>query len=122
MNPFVELIRLAQHRGARPRPPARLPRELATTKVGALPGYLRAGGPASTATLCLLVDVDSRAVWGLLKAPRQRGQVRYERGMWSAVDDYDRELQLDISTAAALLRRHGWTVRPPRSGQPGAQT
>ena len=117
MNPFVELIRLAQHHGGRPSRPARLPRELATTKVGTLLGYLRAGGPASTATLGLLVDVDSRAVWGLLKAPRQRGQVRYEHGMWSAVDDYDRELQLDISTAAALLRRHGWTVRAPRSGQ-----
>ena len=121
MNRFVELIRVAQDRGARPRRLARIPRELATTKVAALLAYLRAGGPASTATLCLLVDVDSRAVWGLLKAPRRRGQVRYERGMWSAVDDYDRELQFDIGTAAALLRRHGWTVQPPRSGRLRAQ-
>ena len=40
-----------------------------------------------------------------------------ECGLDYFVEGLDRELQLDISTAAALLRRHGWTVRAPRSGQ-----
>jgi hypothetical protein len=121
MNPFDQLIRLAEGRpfrpalrGARLRMPE-LPAPVRSTKSATLIAFLQEGGPASTSTLSSLIRLESRLVWGLLKAPRERGQVRYADGMWSATNDYDGELQRELSTAAALLRRHGWTVRPPEN-------
>jgi hypothetical protein len=95
-------LRSCRRRSAAPRPPR-------SSRI------CRKPAPASTSTLSSLIGLESKLVWGLLKAPRQRGQVRYADGMWSAINEYDDELQRELSTAAALLRRHGWTVRPPEN-------
>jgi hypothetical protein len=113
MNPFDQLIRLAEGRRARPRLPA--PMAQRDTKAATLIGYLQEAGPASTSTLASLIGLHSRLVWGLLKAPRDRGQVQFYEGMWSFVDAFDEQQHADIGAAAALLRRHGWTVRPPEN-------
>lgn len=113
MNPFDQLIRLAEGRRVRPRMPARVPRAQASTKVGTLLGYLHAAGPASTTTLGSLLDVDSHIVWGLLKAPRARGEVHFAGGLWAVAEGYDPELRQDLQAAAQLLRANGWSVQPP---------
>jgi hypothetical protein len=113
MNPFDQLIRLADGRRVRPRLPARIPREQAPTKVGTLLGYLREAGPASTLTLCHLLEVDSRIVWGLLKAPRARGEVHFAGGIWAVAEGFNAEMRKDLQAAAQLLRANGWAVQPP---------
>lgn len=112
-NPFDQLVRLAQGRRARPRPQRVLSVHAAGSKVARMVGFLREGGPASTLALCHVVDVESRVVWGLLKAPRQRGEVLYADGYWSASPDYDPANRAAILAAATLLRRNGWRVQPP---------
>lgn len=65
---------------------------------------------ATTATLCVCCDLDSRQVWGLLKAPRERGQVKFAGGRWALNDNYRGAA---VERAAELLRSRGWTVNPP---------
>lgn len=81
--------------------------------MGTALAYLREAGPTSTMTLCHLLELESRLVWGLLKAPRQRGQVAFADGLWSVVDGYDARLRADLAAAARLLRSNGWRVLPP---------
>lgn len=112
-SPFDQLLRMAAGQRARPPMPVPVRREGGTTKVATLLGYLREAGPASTSTLCHLVELDSRLVWGLLKAPRDRGEVIYSAERWSVVDGFDAEERANLMAAARMLRRHGWTVRAP---------
>jgi len=67
-------------------------------------------GTATTLTLADRADLTSRQVWGLLKAPRALGQVRFDGGLWDLVDGFAGR---DLERAAALLRDHGWRVEPP---------
>ena len=80
------------------------------TKLAALLAVLAARDSASTLTLGACAELSSRQVWGLLKAPRAAGQVRFESGRWSLVRSYAGR---DVERAAALLRSRGWTVEPP---------
>jgi hypothetical protein len=55
----------------------------------------------------------SSLIWGLMKHPRQRGQVTYESGIWQLSNAQAAQLQHDINQAAQLLRKHNWTCTPP---------
>jgi hypothetical protein len=82
----------------------------AGTKLGSLLDALAARDSATTTTLCACCELDSRQVWGLLKAPRAMGRVRFEAGRWSLNPDYRGAA---VERAAELLRARGWTVIPP---------
>ena len=79
------------------------------TKLAGLLAELAECGSATTLSLAVRADLTPRQVWGLLKAPRAIGQVRFEGGRWKLVCGFRGR---DIERAAALLRRHGWRVEP----------
>ncbi len=74
-----------------------------------------AESPASTSQLAEVLGLHSRAVWGLLKTPRQRGVVDYssDSGMWSINHAYEPPA---IERARAFLVANGWTCTPPEPG------
>lgn len=84
------------------------------SKLAGLLSELAQLGSATTLALAVRCDLTPRQVWGLLKAPRQRGQVFFDAGRWSVNHNYAGH---QIERAAALLRDLGWTVLPPCSGR-----
>lgn len=82
----------------------------AGTKLAGLLAELAACGTATTLSLAVRCELTPRQVWGLLKAPRQVGQVRFCDGMWGMVHGFAGR---DVERAAALLRDCGWRVEPP---------
>ena len=82
------------------------------TKLAGLLLELAQHGPSTTLALSQHTGLTSRQVWGLLKAPRALGQVRYAAGSWEPVVDFAGR---DVERAASLLREHGWRVEPPRT-------
>jgi hypothetical protein len=79
-------------------------------KTRALLSALAEADSLPTVSLGALCELETRQVWGLLKAPRARGQVFFNAGRWSLNRDWHGN---DIERAAALLRDAGWTVRKP---------
>lgn len=72
----------------------------------------------TTLRLCLETDLDSRAVWGLLKLHRKSGRVRFVLGEWSPGVSAQ---TIKARQAAQLLRSLGWTVvETARTAQKGA--
>jgi hypothetical protein len=69
----------------------------------------------TTLRLCLETDLDSRAVWGLLKQHRKSGRVRFMFGEWSPGVSAQ---TLKARQAATLLRSLGWTVIEPGGEAP----
>lgn len=82
----------------------------ARTKLASLLDELATVEGLPTAALGVRCDLDSRQVWGLLKAPREAGQVRFDGCRWSLAADYPGR---DVQRAADLLRAKGWLVTPP---------
>lgn len=82
----------------------------AGTKLAGLLAELALCGTATTLTLAVRADLTPRQVWGLLKAPRAWGQVRFDGGRWQLVAGFAGR---DVERAAALLRDRGWRVEPP---------
>jgi hypothetical protein len=80
-------------------------------KTAALLAELARVDSLPTVTLGALCELETRHVWGLLKAPRARGQVFFEAGRWRLNREWH---GTEIERAAALLRDAGWTVREPR--------
>lgn len=80
------------------------------TKLSMLLAELSSRDDAETLALAVSCDLDPKQVWGLLKAPRACGQVRFEDGRWSLVRDFAGR---DVQKAVALLRSKGWSVEPP---------
>jgi hypothetical protein len=58
------------------------------TKLAALLADLAACESMHTLDLAHRAGLTSRQVWGLLKAPRTAGQVRYDAGRWALVRDF----------------------------------
>jgi hypothetical protein len=56
------------------------------------------------------MDMPSMSVWGLLKIPRQTGQVLFDGTHWMMGDNY---VPAKLQRAARLLREAGWTVVEP---------
>ena len=67
-------------------------------------------GHVTTMRLCLETDLDSRAVWGLLKLHRKSGRVQFNFGEWSPGVSAE---TIKAQQAADLLRSLGWTVVEP---------
>ena len=112
-SPWDALLRLRPVR----RPLAIAPQPGATearpgTKLAGLLAVLAEHENATTLTLAVCADLTPRQVWGLLKAPRASGQVRFEAGRWTLVPGFAGR---DVERAAALLRSLGWRVDPPRA-------
>ncbi len=80
------------------------------TKLATLLALLAERDSATTLTLSVCTDLTSRQVWGLLKAPREVGQVHFGGGRWSLSRSFAGR---DIERAAKLLRSKGWLVKPP---------
>jgi hypothetical protein len=73
----------------------------------------------TTMRLCLETDLDSRAVWGLLKQHRKLGRVRFTFGEWSPGVS---AASIKAQQAATLLRSQGWTVvEPSGTAQKGSR-
>jgi hypothetical protein len=85
------------------------------TKTASLLQILAERGDATTLSLAVCADLDPRLVWGLLKGPRQAGQVVFNNGRWSLVPGFAGRA---VERAAALLRGLGWQVVPPRGARP----
>lgn len=85
-----------------------------TTKVVGLLAALSSCESATTLDLAVRCSLTIRQVWGLLKQPRNNGQVRYVGGRWELVPGFP---GVDVERAAELLRRHGWAVEPPASSR-----
>jgi hypothetical protein len=93
----------------------------AGTKLSHLLAELASARSANTLTLAVCCDLTPRQVWGLLKARRAAGQVRFEDGRWSMVESFPAGPQaLAIERAAQLLRMNGWEVSPPPPADAGA--
>lgn len=65
-----------------------------------------------TGALGARCDLDSRQVWGLLKAPRAAGQVQFDGKRWALAPDFPGR---DVQRAVELLRARGWRVTPPNA-------
>jgi len=83
-----------------------------SSKVAILLAELATVGSLPTAALGSRCDLDSRQVWGLLKTPRDAGQVVFEGGRWALTRDYPGR---EIQRAVKLLQARGWHVQPPSS-------
>lgn len=90
------------------------PQAKAGTKLARLLDELAQRDSATTMTLSVCAELSSRQVWGLLKAPREIGQVKFVAGRWSLVREFPGR---DVERAAALLRSRGWSVAPPDGQQ-----
>lgn len=64
--------------------------------------------PITTVSLCEQTGLESKVIWGLLKNHLKSGRLRHDgtQGWTAGISASER-------AAAALLRRAGWTVRPP---------
>lgn len=103
MNPFAALIR---------EPAPRVVRDIApdSSLTRTLLHLIDCNGPMSTNELADAGAMTSKQVWGLLKAPRALGQVRYVECLWELDRDFP---GADVVRACELLRDKGWKVTPP---------
>ncbi|MFY7940041.1 MAG: hypothetical protein ACOVOX_03950 [Burkholderiaceae bacterium] len=79
-------------------------------KLATLLAILVSSKSLPTNALAARAEMNSRQIWGLLKAPRAAGQVVFNAGRWALVPDYPGR---DVQRAADLLRSKGWHVEPP---------
>ena len=82
------------------------------TKLAGLLRQLSDRADATTSELASFESMTSRQVWGLLKTPRDRGQVQFVAGRWSLATDFHGR---DVQRAITLLRNLGWQVEPPNA-------
>jgi hypothetical protein len=82
------------------------------TRTAMLLDMLDRNGAMSSRDLAEVSGLSVKAVRNLLDSPRQRGQVRFlnDLAVWETNRNYDEDLHERLLAAAALLRRHGWTV------------
>lgn len=111
-SPWDQLMR---HAGVRRQPvPATTADGKPPTKTAQLLQIIEQRGRVPTLALCLEMDMPSMSVWGLLKIPRQTGQVQFDGTHWLMGDNY---VPAKLQKAAQLLREAGWTVvEPGRAG------
>lgn len=108
-QPFDQLLRLSEARQATPVRGAQACPDGGPLRL--LLCLLDCHGPMRTTELADAAELSTKAVWGLLKAPRARGQVEFENGLWEQNADY---LGPDVRQVVELLRGLGWTCQPPR--------
>jgi hypothetical protein len=113
-SPWDALMRRAGVR-RQPAPTVLTPDAKLPTKTAQLLQLIEQHGRVPTLTLCVEMDMPSVGVWGLLKIPRQTGQVRFDGTHWLMGDDY---VPAKLQRAAQLLRQAGWTVVEPRRSGP----
>jgi hypothetical protein len=89
------------------------------TKTAQLLQIIEQRGRVPTLALCVEMDMPSMSVWGLLKIPRQTGQVLFDGTHWMMGDNY---VPAKLQRAARLLREAGWTVvEPAGAAQKGSR-
>jgi hypothetical protein len=103
MNPFGQLVAMAESMASNA---ARLPTADAaqqalglppgTTKLNALIHLLDVNGPMATVDLARAMQLDTNRVRGLLKNPRERGQVIYGDGLWELDRDWVGRENIDV--------------------------
>lgn len=96
-----------------PRRSAALPAATFTkpdTKVACLLQLLDNLGDMTSAELAHEIGLPTRLVWGLMKQPRERGQVSFDGGHWSLDRSYPGS---DVLRAIDLLRSRGYRVIEP---------
>lgn len=114
-NPFAMLAQIASRRVERERPPAPVGCPVGMSKTEAIRALLRAG-PRTALSIAVELDIPegSGRVAALLKGDLHKGSVVMVDGRYQINDDYDAQLQRELAQAAALLRRHGWSVKEPK--------
>ncbi|MBK1711268.1 hypothetical protein [Rubrivivax gelatinosus] len=82
------------------------------TRTAMLLDMLDRNGAMPSRDLADAAGLSVKAVRNLLDGPRQRDQVRFlaDLAVWEINRNYDEDLHAQLLAAAALLRRHGWTV------------
>jgi hypothetical protein len=111
-SPWDALMRRSVVR--RQAAPAPTPDGKQPTKTAQLLQIIEQRGRVPTLALCMEMDMPSMSVWGLLKIPRQTGQVHFDGTHWLMGDNY---VPAKLQKAAQLLREAGWTVVEPRSSK-----
>lgn len=90
------------------------PQPKGMTKTDKIRHYLRTQGPANCHTLAMEAEVVSTSLVGsLLAGDIEKGRILFRAGMYHWNQQYDEALQKKLAAAAALLKRHGWTVSKP---------
>jgi hypothetical protein len=116
-SPWDALMRRAGVRRLPAQAPT-LPGKL-LTKTAQLLQIIEQRGRVPTLALCVEMDMPSVSVWGLLKIPRQTGQVLFDGTHWMMGDNY---VPAKLQRAARLLREAGWTVvEPAGAAQKGSR-
>lgn len=114
-NPFAVLADIAARRAWREAPPVPQNVPAGMSRTEAIRDLLRKSGPKNALAIAVILELpDSGRVAALLKGDLQKGLVQLVDGRYQINDDYDAQLARELSQAAALLRRHGWTVREPK--------
>lgn len=96
INPFTYLVQVTTQAPAATAAPGRLPAN--SRPLEALLQLLDEHPTLSTPQLSQATGLHSRLVWGLMKGPRQRGQVTYREGQWAL----NREYQFTAAVALGL--------------------
>lgn len=96
INPFTYLVQVTTQPPKATEAPGRLPAN--SRPLEALLQLLDENVEMSTPQLSDATGLHSRLVWGLLKGPRQRGQVTYSGGKWAL----NREYQFTAAVAQGL--------------------
>lgn len=109
MNPFANLVQAVTNAPIRAEFPAVAPRKEGT-RTAELLAILADCASMPTLALAARTDLTANQVWGLLKVPREHGQVHFANGRWSLNRDFAGR---QIEKAAQLLREHGWKVERP---------
>ena len=126
-NPFAALVQAcsasAPDDGGLGRPlalPRTLPGNLSRTQT--LLHLLQHYGRMRTAELARLMELDTNRVWALLKGPRDRGQVVYASGWWSAAPARAAQPGLTDDERAELVQLrsmvNGWDAAVQYFSQP----
>lgn len=114
-SPFGILAQIAIRHANRTRPPTPGQCPAGMTRTEAIRDLLRTTGPRNALAIAIELDLpDSGRVAALLKDDLRKGAVRLVHGRYEINSDFDAQILRELNQAAALLRRHGWSVKEPK--------
>ncbi len=109
-SPFTQMASALKRHAPEPRRAGADP----TSKAGRLRQSLRVDGPACGRELAERCEVPSNVVQPLLKSDMACGRVLKIDGIYSMNPRFDDDLADQLHRAAGLLRRNGYSVKPPK--------
>ena len=118
LNPHTPFTAMAKALARRyPAPPVPAPEcgARGQTLTASIRELIRQHGPLSSLSIAATLEIDgSRGlVYALLKNDLQKGQIEFSEGKFYWNHDHDEGLAKRIKQAAALLRKHGYSIKAP---------